>query len=302
VSVVVLSHNRRELLRRALASVREQGVAGVQTVVVDNASKDGTPELVEHEFPEVDLVSLSVNEGIRGRNLGFAKARAPVVLSLDDDIELLRPDTLERVLGRFESDPKLGALTLKICSERDGDDYAEEHWWHPLPREAWQDREFETDHISEAAVAFRREALEGAGFYYEPLFWGGEEWDLCLGIMDLGYEIHYLPEPVFHASPRGDLNLRADPRHALLVRNRCWIAFRRLPIPTALRFSAPRLGLWALRAARYGYLGAYLRGVFGLLRVLPQALSERRLISAQTRRRLRSLRTPGEGPPAGRLL
>jgi GT2 family glycosyltransferase len=297
LSVVVLSHARRELLRRTLASVFAQQGLEFEVVVVDNASSDGAPEVVRNEFPAARLLALEHNVGVRGRNLGFRAAAGEVIVSLDDDIELLDPETLWRVLGRFDARPELGALTLKICEDPRARAFAPEHWWHPVPRDAYQEREFSTDHLNEAAVAFRSEVLARAGYYYESLFWGGESWDLVLGIMDLGYQVRYAPEPCLHLAPRGNLNLRADPRHALLVRNRCWTALRRLPPHHALAFVLPRLALWGLRALRYGYLSHYGRGVGGLLRALPRIARERRQISGATRARLRELHARGTPEP-----
>lgn len=293
LTVLVLSHNRWPLLERTLDSVRAQAMRGVELVVVDNGSSDGTPERIRARFPEAELVALPRNQGIHGRNVGLRRARAPVVLSLDDDIELARPGALERILECFEEDPDLAALTLKICDDPALREYAPAHWWHPRPRHTHQDRSFLTDRINEAAVAFRRDAIERVGGYYEPFFWGGEEWDLALGLLDAEYRIRYFPEPVRHLAPRGSLNHRADPRHALLIRNRCWTAFRRLPLPQALAFALPRLSLWGLRALRYGYLPEYLRGTADLLRLLPRVLRERHPIAPATRRRLRMLRRSG---------
>jgi GT2 family glycosyltransferase len=290
LSVVVLTHDRASLLRRSLHSVLAQGLDSLEVVVVDNASADGTDRMVREEFPSVRFIGLEENTGIRGRNVGFRAARAPLILSLDDDIELVEPGALERLVARFEAQGDLGALTLKICEDAEAKQFAPHHWWHAPPRPVAQDREFPTEHINEAAVAFRADALACCGYYYERLFWGGEEWDLVLGMMDDGFEVRYFPVPVKHLAPRGSLNERADPRHALLVRNRCWIAIRRLPLPAALGFAIPRLALWAARSVRHGYLGQYLAGLGGLLRALPELLRERAPISPETRARLKTVR------------
>ena len=290
LSVVVLSHNRSDLLRRTLASVAAQKGVEVEVIVVDNASTDGTPEMVESSFPEVVLVRNPVNLGIRGRNIGFDRASAPLILSLDGDIEIEDDTVLFRLVERMTAGPGIGALTLKIREEETGADYTPTHWWHPLPRLEFQDLEFDTDHINEAAVVFRTSVLREAGGYYEALFWGGEEWDLSLAIWDLGYQIRYFPIPVLHLAPRGNLNRRRDPRHALLIRNRCWIAFRRLPLGAALVHTLPRLVLWGARAVRYGYLDAYLRGLGQLLVSLPAIVRSRKPISPDTHAQLRLLR------------
>jgi len=298
LSVVVLSHQRVDLLRRTLRSVFAQRGLEFEVVVVDNASSDGSPEMVKREFPGARLIALERNVAIEGRNIGFRAAQGAIVLSLDNDVELPDPELLLRLDARFARSPALGALTLKITETETGSDYAAAHWWHPLPRLAFQDREFQTDHLNEAAVAFRSEALRQGGYYYESLFWGGEEWDLSLAMLDAGWELRYHPEPVLHLAPRGLLNHRSDPRHALLIRNRCWIALRRLPPEAALAFTLPRLVLWGLRALRHRYLGDYLRGIGGLLAVLPTALRERRAISRAAYRRVRAI----QGQRPGRLL
>jgi GT2 family glycosyltransferase len=251
--------------------------------------------MVRADFPIVTLIANGENLGIRARNLGYKAVQTPVVLSLDDDIELADPHTLERIAASFADAPALGALTLKICEEETGDEYVPAHWWHPRPRETFQDREFNTDTINEAAVAFRVEALAKAGYYLEVLFWGGEEMDLSLGILDAGYALRYAPVPVMHLAPRGNLNVKADYRHALLVRNRFWVALRRLPLGAALSFIAPRMLLWAVRSLRYGYFGYYLRGLFDFARMLPDILRERVPISADTRARLQRIRAGRDG-------
>jgi hypothetical protein len=290
IGVVVLTRTRKALLERGLRSVLAQEPAAAELVVVDNASEDDTVETVRTHYPSVKLIENPDNLGIAARNIGYRASGVPIVLSLDDDIELIDADTLERIRQAFAAEPKLGAVTLKILEEETGTDFVPHHWWHPRDREAFQDAEFETDRINEAAVAFRKEALEAAGYYYEALFWGGEEWDLVLGIIDAGYEIRYLPIPVMHLAPRGSLNVKADPRQTLLVRNRFWIALRRLPLLDALAYILPRFALWLGRATRYGYLGQYLSGLGGLVRNLPRIVRDRRPISHETQRRLKALR------------
>jgi GT2 family glycosyltransferase len=296
LSVVVLTRNRVALLRQTLQSVLAQQLTECEVLVVDNGSDDSTATVVRQEFPSVQVIELGENTGIRGRNVGFRAARAPLILSLDDDIELDDPGTLLRLVQRFASQADLGALSLKICEDEALEEFAAHHWWHPPARESAQASEFPTEHINEAAVAFRAEALARCGYYYEDLFWGGEEWDLVLGMIDAGYDVRYFPVAVRHLAPRGSLNEKADPRHVLLVRNRCWIALRRLPLLSALAFALPRLMLWAGRAIRYGYVREYLAGVSGLVRALPQLLRERAPIAARTRARLARIRSQARGP------
>jgi GT2 family glycosyltransferase len=270
-----------------------------EIIVVDNGSTDDSVAVIRGEFPDVTVITNRENLGIAGRNIGFRASRHEIVLSLDDDIELMDPNTLSRILDAFQGRPSLGAVTLKLCEEATGSDFVPHHWWHPRPRASFQDREFETDRINEAAVAFRAQALERAGYYHEALFWGGEEMDLVFGIMDAGYSIWYLPLRVMHLAPRSNLNYKADYRHALLVRNRFWIVLRRLGPLDAFVYLAPRLALWLVRSIRYGYFEYYLRGITDLVWRLPEIRRGRQPISAETRRRLRRIRNQGResSPP-----
>lgn len=290
VSVVVLTRDRRALLERCLLSVARLDPAPLEVIVVDNGSGDGTADWVREQFSAVRILENGDNLGIAGRNRGYREARGDFVLSLDDDVELLDGETLSKVVGAFADDEQAAALSMKIVEEDTHGEFADHHWWHPRDRRRWQDARFETDRINEAAVAFRADVLSEVGYYYEPLFWGGEEWDLVLGIADAGYTIHYLPIPALHLSPRGNLNLRRDPRHVLLVRNRFWIAFRRLAWLDAFAFVLPRAVLWLGRSIRYGYLGHYLSGIGELAGRAGSILRDRRPIARETQRRLQRLR------------
>src|SRR5690606_37162805 len=83
-SIVVLTRNRAAEL---CCSLRHLVLlpGSLPVIVVDNASTDGTPEIVRRCFPQVDLVTCDVNRGAAGRNAGVARVRTPVVAFCDDD-------------------------------------------------------------------------------------------------------------------------------------------------------------------------------------------------------------------------
>ncbi len=99
LSVIIVSHNTRELLATCLTSVREQLSSSDEVVVVDNASSDGSADLVESAFPEVRLIRLSAN-------IGFGRACNVGASASSEHVLLLNPDT------RLHS----GALAqLRLC-------------------------------------------------------------------------------------------------------------------------------------------------------------------------------------------
>src|SRR5690606_29025561 len=84
LSIVVVSFNTRELTRRCLASLRAHtGGIPTQVIVVDNASADGSAEMVRREYPEVELVANDDNRGFAAaNNQAFRRARGRWVLLL----------------------------------------------------------------------------------------------------------------------------------------------------------------------------------------------------------------------------
>jgi GT2 family glycosyltransferase len=115
VSFVIVSYNGRDLLRRCLASVYEH-TRGVEfeIVVVDNASQDGTPEMVAAEFSRATLVRRTANDGFaRGVNDGFAIARGEAFLVLNPDAELTS-NILPPMLSYLREHPDVGILAPKL--------------------------------------------------------------------------------------------------------------------------------------------------------------------------------------------
>ena len=120
LAVVVLSWNGRDLTRDTLASLAACRVpAGwrVHTLVVDNASLDGSPEMVRAEFPAVELLALAENRRFAGgNNAGVARALeqgADAVMLLNNDV-VADPGLLEKLLAALAEDPRAGAVTPLI--------------------------------------------------------------------------------------------------------------------------------------------------------------------------------------------
>lgn len=111
MSLVFVSWNARPFLARALESTR---LLGVPTVVVDNASTDGTAEHVRLRHPEVSLVAADTNLGFGGGvNAGVRETTTPWVVLLNPDI-LLTADALARLLDEGERDGTIGAVGAQL--------------------------------------------------------------------------------------------------------------------------------------------------------------------------------------------
>jgi GT2 family glycosyltransferase len=119
VSVVVVSYNRVEELRRCLATLeRSEGRETFQIIVVDNGSSDGAAQL-DAEFPSLQWIRLPKNFGLtKAWNLGWRAADAPYVLFLHDDTEL-DPGAVLRLAETLDANPDAVAV-CPLLVDREG--------------------------------------------------------------------------------------------------------------------------------------------------------------------------------------
>lgn len=117
VSVVVVSHNRAELLRACLQSLeKSQGRESIQVIVIDNGSTDGSGQL-ESEFPNTRFLRLPKNFGLtRALNIGWRAAEAEYVLFLHEDTELA-PDVVSRLATVLDGTTEAAAVCPLLVDE-----------------------------------------------------------------------------------------------------------------------------------------------------------------------------------------
>lgn len=114
LSVLIVNWNTATHLRNCLQSLRDHAPEEpLETIVVDNASSDGSAQMVRSEFPEVRLIASPTNTGYaQGNNLAFAVAQGEWLLTLNPDTQF-EDDSLDRALERLRQDPKAGCLGIK---------------------------------------------------------------------------------------------------------------------------------------------------------------------------------------------
>src|SRR5258708_27586179 len=113
LSVVIVSFNTRDLLRQCLSSLRRHE-PGAQVIVVDNASRDGSPVMVRDEFPEAALVRSPTNDGFAAaNNLGLRLATGDPVVLLNSDT-LLHDPALSRCASWLDDHPRTGAVSPRL--------------------------------------------------------------------------------------------------------------------------------------------------------------------------------------------
>lgn len=263
VSVVILNYNGKGHVETCVRSVLDLGWPELDVWVVDNASTDGSPDLLAQEFGNrVQLIRREVNSPTAGRNEGFRSARGKYVLSLDNDMLMTDPTVVERAVAIFEQVENAAVLPFKIGSEELPDDPLREHWWHPVPLEAGKDRFFYSDWFPEGAVFFRANALAATGGYEEALFHGYECADLALRLLDQGFDILYCPTlTCVETRVRGWQYVSRGRINYLCLRNKLWTAWKNYPLLRGIQYSLLRIGSNAVRALRYGWMDLWFQAV-----------------------------------------
>ncbi|OBI23248.1 glycosyl transferase [Mycobacterium sp. E2462] len=279
VSVVVITYNRcAELDRtlRLLAELPEQPTV----IVVDNASSDGTADMVRCRHPDVTLVTPGTNLGAVGRNLGVLLADSPYVAFCDDDT-WYDPGALRRAADLLDAHPSLGVVTASITVEPDGrlDAICSEMAESPLDRTPGIPGHPLLSFLAGVSVV-RRSAFLAAGGFSSRLWLGGEEELLASDLARAGWQMSYVPEIVahHHASRLRDAHLRR--RHG--IRNTLWFTWLRRPLPSATLRTA-RL-LRRLPRDRVTALG-----VVDAIRGVPWVLRERNPVPPHVERGYRLL-------------
>jgi GT2 family glycosyltransferase len=113
VTISIVSFNTRELLNAALRAVLATTGVSCEIVVVDNGSADGSADMVEREFPAVQLIRNPDNRGFAAaNNLAIRRASGRYLLLLNPDTEV-RPDTIPTLVGLLDTHPQTG-----ICGPR----------------------------------------------------------------------------------------------------------------------------------------------------------------------------------------
>ena len=279
IGVVVLTHNRAADLARTLERMRELP-AGARLVVVDNASADGTAEMVGERFPWIELVRLDANVGAAGRNAGAARLSTTHVAFCDDDT-WWAPGSLARAAALLDAHPALGLVCGRVLvGPEERDDPASVAMASSALSLAPELPGRPILGFLCAASMLRREAFVAAGGFEPRFFLGGEEELLALDLAAAGWALAYVPEIVVHHHP--SLRRQAGRRQHLLLRNALWSAWLRRSPRDALRRSRSVLARSRLRRERVAAVMAALRG-------LPWVLRHRRAVPAHIEDALRRL-------------
>lgn len=236
LSVIIVNYNVKYFIEQALYSVeRAVNNMDAEVIVVDNASQDGSTELIKKRFPNVKLICNEKNTGFaKANNQAITEAKGKYILLLNPDT-VIPEDALEKCATYMEQHNDAGALGVKMMDGQ-GNFLPESKRALPTPMVSFykifglselfpkskkfaryhlgyldKNENHEIDVLAGAYMFIRKEALEKSGVFDEDFFMYGEDIDLSYRIQQSGYKVMYFSEvEILHykgeSTKRGSLN------------------------------------------------------------------------------------------------
>ncbi|MDD5043409.1 MAG: glycosyltransferase family 2 protein [Patescibacteria group bacterium] len=223
LSIVILNYKTRGFLKTCIRGIEmfNHGL-NYEIIVVDNASGDGSAEMIKENFPNVKLIEAPVNLGhAKGNNLGIKEAQGKYILLLNTDIapleggvknlydflektpdiglagaKLLNPDkTPQQSCLRFPS--KLTPLFRRTFLGRWS--FAKADISRYVMADFCHDRSCPVEWVMSSAIMVRREAMKKVGLMDERFFVYFADVDWCRRFWENGYKVYYVAEaPMVH--------------------------------------------------------------------------------------------------------
>ena len=211
LSIIIVNYNVKDLLKACLTSVYHQAKGfSFEVFVVDNASSDGSADMVAEEFPNVKLIR---NED----NLGFSKANnVGIKQSKGNNVLLLNPDTivlnnaLQKMIYFLENHPEVGIVGPELLNPDGSVQFSSKNYFpfmfdglliSHIVRKFFKTREFAHSHITEqtcwvigSCLMVKRKILEIVGLLNEHITFFFEDADLCLRVTKAGFKVFFIKE------------------------------------------------------------------------------------------------------------
>lgn len=219
ISVIIVNYNARNLLRRCLKSIlNDDSTKKTEVVVVDNASGDGSREMIERDFPGVKLIPNKSNLGFaRGANQGIRTSQGRYILLLNPDA-LIRTSETDKMIDFMDENKEIGICGPKMTNTEGNLQYSCRNFptyftsisssqsllfrFFPKNRLSGKylliqkdhQQGMEVDWVSGSALFARRNMLDKIGSLDEDFFMYVEDVDLCFRAKKGGWKVFYYPQ------------------------------------------------------------------------------------------------------------
>ena len=274
ISVIIITMNRKVDLKASLESYLSQSHKDKEIIVVDNASDDGTREMMRDEYPEIDYTWLPDNFDIRSLNIAVSRSSGDILWRTDDDSYPQDKDAFKRVCEILEKYPEIDIISTEDIEVRD--DY-QIYDWYPLqvdkiniPPTGYKSHTF---HGTGAAI--RKKVFDTIGGFWE---FGFEELDFSTRAILAGFNIRYFPNiRTLHFGSKG--NRIVDDRWVKINKQLLRYQWKFMPFWIALG----RTFIFFINAVIDAFykkikLTTFFEGMFGMVSVSFMAYRKERMV------------------------
>ena len=217
LSIIIVNYNVKEFLQNLLNSIdKASSNISKEIIVIDNASDDGSVEVIKEKFPSIKLIENKINVGFgRANNQGLEIAKGKFILFINPDC-IVSEDTFDKMVSFFDSHPECGLAGCKILNS-DGTLQLACRRSFPGPWTSFtkvtglsnlfsksrifarynltfldENKTYEVDAVSGSFMMVRKEVYEKVGGFDEQFFMYGEDLDLCYRIQKSGFKVFYV--------------------------------------------------------------------------------------------------------------
>jgi len=223
LSIIIVNYKTREFLKRLLLSIRMylKDNINYEIIILDNASNDGSVEMIKREFPDVKLIESEKNLGFgKANNFAFQISGGEIILFLNPDTLLIPNNEFIKILQKFKNDRNIGIIGGRVfdAQMKQVSSYGHDptpftlllHFtilgkvlarlYPPLRKyrlNNYYGKEYELEkpvhQVNGCCIFVRREMINQIGIFDEQFFMYLEETDLCKRARDAGWKVMYVP-------------------------------------------------------------------------------------------------------------
>lgn len=284
ISAVIPNYQRKDDLREAIQAIKAQTYPIMEIIVVDNNSTDGTREMMEKEFPEVNFIQSPHNIIIQALNIGAKTAHGDIILHQDND-GVLAPDAVERMIKVFASDPCIAVVYCTNVYYDTGELFDPVRWFTMEERKS--DRIFDVPFFHGNGAMIRRDVLEEIGYIEPEILLYQFERNISAKAIDRGYRIVYYPPAIIRHKISKKGRNRGFTIYMTLTGG-WWFLARFYPVGKALKYGFYYLVFGVLYSIKHRTFRDLFRGIRDALIRMPEVLRGRQVVSPEAMKVLES--------------
>lgn len=204
ISVIIVVYNRKDIIEKAINSYLEQSYPDIEIIVIDNASTDGSTEIIKQYEDKINFIRNEKNIYLQAFDQGLALSCGDIIWRTDDDAVLPDNDFFSRLINKFHDNENIDLLACEVKEMTTGKLIQ----FHRFPFEQSEvTKGIKTFCFSGAAVAIRKRVFEDIGTFWG---FGFEEKEFATRAIIGGYNLYYFPDLIVEHYGKGIKNANPE--------------------------------------------------------------------------------------------